>query len=330
MHSSKLALLVLFFLGRLTLGWQATANISGSVADTTGAPISGARIRLTRTDHSQDQEALSSNDGHFIFASVTPGPFQITVAAQGFAAKSSSGIIHSAEILNLPATVLDVATLNTDVQVTLSPAEITADQLKVEEKQRLLGLIPNYYISYAPQAAPLTSRQKFTLALKSTVDPFAFGVTAVIAGVQQWQNDFAGYGQGAQGYGKRYGASYADYFSGTMIGGAILPSIFKQDPRYFVKGSGTKRSRALYAMANAFIRKGDNGRWQPDYSDILGSFAAAGLSNLYYPARSRNGVGLTFENTAIGIGGTALGNIFEEFLSRKLTPSANQKSQSKP
>ena len=82
-----------------------------------------------------------------------------------------------------------------------------------------------------------------------------------------------------------------------MIGDAILPSILKQDPRYFYKGSGTTRSRILYALANAVVCKGDNGHWQPDYSGILGSLAAGGISNLYYPASNRNGVQLTFENT---------------------------------
>ena len=91
-------------------------------------------------------------------------------------------------------------------------------------------------------------------------------VVGAFAGVEQAGNTFAGYGQGAQGYGKRFGANYADGLSDTMIGGAILPSLFKQDPRYFYKGTGTIRSRAMYAIANAVICKGDNGRWQPNYS----------------------------------------------------------------
>jgi hypothetical protein len=105
-----------------------------------------------------------------------------------------------------------------------------------------------------------------------------------------------------------------------MIGGAILPSLLKQDPRYFYKGTGSTRSRILYALANAVICKGDNGHWQANYSGILGALAAGGISNLYYPASSRNGAGLTFENTLIGIGGSAVGNLFQEFLVRKLTP----------
>jgi hypothetical protein len=153
------------------------------------------------------------------------------------------------------------------------------------------------------------------------VDPVTFGLIGVIAGIQQAENDFSGYGQGAEGYAKRYGASYANFVSGTFIGSAILPSVLKQDPRYFYKGTGGTRSRILYALANSVICKGDNGRWQPNYSSILGNLAAGGISNLYYPADDRNGVGLTFESAAIGIGATAAANLFQEFLVRKLTPN---------
>src|SRR6202042_3601118 len=111
--------------------------------------------------------------------------------------------------------------------------------------------------------------------------------------IQQADNSFSGYGQGAQGYGKRYGAAYADFVTGTFLGSAVLPSVLKQDPRYFYKGTGSTRSRVLYAMANAVICKGDNGHWQADYSGILGALAAGGISNLYYPASSRSGAGLT-------------------------------------
>jgi hypothetical protein len=147
-----------------------------------------------------------------------------------------------------------------------------------------------------------------------------FVIVAGIAGVQQADGQFSGYGQGAQGYAKRYGASYADIVTSTFIGGAILPSILKQDPRYFYKGTGSTSSRLKYAIANAVICKGDNGKWQFNYSSVLGSLAAGGISNLYYPASDRNGVGLTFENTLIGIGATAGVNILQEFVVRKLTP----------
>ena len=174
-------------------------------------------------------------------------------------------------------------------------------------------------MSYDHHAVPLAPKQKFELAWKTTVDPVSFGVTGAIAGIQQAQNDFSGYGQGAQGYGKRFGASYANFLASTYIGGAILPSLLKQDPRYFYKGAGSKRSRVLYAIANSVICKGDNGHWQANYSSILGSLAAGGISNLYYPAKNRDGAELTFENTLIGISESAAVNLLQEFFIRKLT-----------
>jgi hypothetical protein len=147
--------------------------------------------------------------------------------------------------------------------------------------------------------------------------------------LQHAHNDFRGYGQGAQGYAKRYGAAYADTATGTLIGSAILPSLLKQDPRYFYKGSGSKRSRVLYALANSVICKGDNGHWQANYSSILGTLAASGISNLYYPAHDR-GAGLTFENTLIAIGATAATNVLQEFVIRKLTPNVPNQDPAKP
>lgn len=224
---------------------------------------------------------------------------------------------------------MTVATEITEVQVGVSRAEVAEQQLKDEEKQRVIGFIPNFYVSYVPNAVPLTSKQKFRLAWKTTVDPVSFGLIGVVAGIQQGQNYFKGYGQGAEGYGKRYGASYADFVSGAFIGSALLPSLLKQDPRYFYKGVGGTRSRILYALANSVICKGDNGHWQANYSNMLGSLAAGGISNLYYPAEDRNGVGLTFESAAIGIGATAAANVIQEFLIRKLTPNVSNTEPAK-
>ncbi len=304
-------------------------SIYGTVVDTTGAFIVGARISISRQIQSPSQEALSGDDGQFSFVNVAPGPFQLTIAAPGFAERSLAGLLHSGETLNVPQTTLSVATNVTEVRVVPRRVEIAEDEIKVEEKQRVLGVIPNFYVTYVPNPAPLSPKQKFELAWKTTVDPVTFGITGFIAGVQQAQNDFSGYGQGAQGFAKRYGASYADLVSGTFIGSAILPSILKQDPRYFYKGTGTKRSRILYALANAVICKGDNGHWQPNYSSILGSLAAGGLSNLYYPATNRDGTELTFENALIGVGATAAANLLQEFVVRRLTPNGSSRGASK-
>jgi hypothetical protein len=300
---------------------QLPGSISGTVVDQTGAAVAAARVRLSREDQSPDQDVLSGDDGQFSFAGVAPGPFRLTITSAGFTTQSSSGILPSGESYAVPRIALVLASAATEVRVVPSQIEVAEDQIKVQEKQRILGIVPNFYVTYDHHAVPLTSKQKFELAWKSIVDPVTFGVTGVVAGIQQSTDDFSGYGQGAQGYARRYGASYGGAVTGTLIGSAILPSLLKQDPRYFYKGSGSKRSRILYAIANSVICKGDNGHWQANYSSILGSLAAGGISNLYYPAKDREGAELTFENTLIGIGETAAVNLLQEFVIRKLTPN---------
>ena len=304
-------------------------TIRGTVVDQSGAVIVGARVKLTAEDSSQNQEVVTGDDGQFAFPNVTPGTFQLTISSPRFATHTSSGTVRSGETYLVPQIALAVAA-DVEVQVGVSPEQVAEEQIKVQEKQRVLGFIPNFYVSYVPDPVPLTSKQKFKLAWKSTIDPVTILLNGAFAGVEQAQNHFRGYGQGAEGYAKRFGAGYADIVISTFIGGAILPSILKQDPRYFYKGTGTKSSRSLYAVANSVICKGDNGRWQANYSSILGNLAAGGLSNLYYPADNRNGAGLTFENAAIGIGANAIANLFQEFVVRKFTPKLPNNDPAKP
>jgi len=297
--------------------------------DPTGVAVTGATVRLTRDDQSVDQETQSGDDGQFSFANVAPGSFHLTITSAGFATQTFDATLKSGENYAVPQVVLTIATAVTEIRVVPSQFEVAEEQIKVQEQQRALGILPNFYVSYIANAAPLTPKQKFELAGKTIVDPVTFGVTAAIAGLQQSDDELGGYGQGAQGYAKRYGAAYADTVTGTMIGSAILPSLLKQDPRYFYKGTGSKRSRVLYALANSVICKGDNGHWQANYSGILGSLAAGGISNLYYPTADR-GAGLTFENTLIGIGATAATNVLQEFVIRKLTPKVPNHEPSNP
>ncbi|MFZ0522445.1 MAG: carboxypeptidase-like regulatory domain-containing protein [Candidatus Acidiferrales bacterium] len=305
-------------------------TVTGTVLDSTGAAVAHARVTLTRPEQSPNLEMLAGDDGQFSFANVPPGPFQITVTAEGFSTIATPGVLHPGEYFVAPQIVLAVATAITEVRVSpLSPVELAEEQIKDQEKQRVFGVIPNFYVTYVPNAVPLTSKQKFKLAWKSTVDPVTFALTGAVAGVQQANNDFKGYGQGAAGYGRRYGAAYGDAVISTYIGAAILPSLLKQDPRYFYKGTGTTRERLLYAIANAVICKGDNGHWQANYSAILGSLAAGGISNAYYPPESRNGAALTFENTLIGIGESAAVNIIQEFIVPRFTPSWQKRQTAK-
>ncbi len=237
--------------GNQTTDQQASGRIIGTVLDQTGAPVAGARVTLARDDHSPNQDVLSGDDGQFSFTSIAPGTFHLTIASPGLATQSISGVLHLGEVSIVPQITLTVAPNVTEVRVEPSQTEIAEVQIKDEEKQRVLGVIPNFYVSYIPDAAPLTPKQKFTLAWKDTVDPVTFGVTAAVAGIEQAADQYGGYGQGADGYGKRYGAAYADLVTGTFIGSAILPSLLKQDPRYFYRGTGSTRERLLYAIASA-------------------------------------------------------------------------------
>jgi hypothetical protein len=308
---------------------QLPGTIGGTVVDRTGAVVPGAHVKLTHQDQSASQEVTTDSDGQYSIVGIAPGPFLLTVSSAGFTTQTSSGILHAGEDYSVPPISLDVATAVAEVQVTMSRIEMAEAEIKDEEKQRVLGVIPNFYVTYNPAAVPLGPKQKFELAWKATVDPINFGLTGAIAGIQQATNSFSGYGQGAQGYGKRYGAAYADFVSSTFIGSAILPSLFRQDPRYFYKGTGSKRSRFAYAIANAVICKGDNGHWQANYSAILGSLAAGGISNLYYPATDRD-LTVTFDNTLIAIGSTAATNVLQEFVIRKLTRNAPNYTAAKP
>jgi Carboxypeptidase regulatory-like domain len=309
---------------------QQESTISGTVVDPNGNFVVSAEVGLVREGH-PGLEIKSNGEGRFTFTDVPAGPFQLTISAAGFATRQVAGILHPGEMLDMLDVPLSIAAATTEVQVSgADNYELAEEQIKVQETQRVLGVIPNFYVTYNPDALPLNPKQKFELAWKSSVDPVTFAASGVVAGLEQASNGFSGYGQGSQGYAKRFGASYADSFIGNMIGGAVLPSVLKQDPRYFYKGTGSTRSRIFYALANAVICKGDNGRWQPDYSGILGSLAAGGISNLYYPASSRNGAALTFENTLIGIGGSGIGNLFQEFLIRRLTPHARDPQPHNP
>ena len=284
--------------------------------------VVGALITLTRADASSPLDIFSGEDGQFAFSNIVPGPFQIRIAAAGFATQTFSGELHQGEFFIVPTVTLALARVDTELEVRERGTEIAVEQVNAEIKQRVFGVVPNFYVTYVPNAAPLNARQKFKLAWRSMIDPVTFGLTGVVAGAQQAQNAFAGYGQGAQGYAKRYGAAYADGATSTFIGSALLPALLKQDPRYFYKGTGSTGSRIWYAIANSVICKGDNQRWQPNYSAILGGLASGGISNLYYPPKER-GTALVFENTAIGTGTTAVVNLLQEFVVRKMTPHTN-------
>lgn len=193
-----------------------------------------------------------------------------------------------------------------------SRKERAAEQLKQEERQRILGVIPEFNTIGGSGIEPLTPRQKFQLAFKSATDPFAFGAAGFDAAYSQLTNAYPGYGQGASGYGKRYGASFLDSFDGTIIGNALFPAMFREDPRYFRKGTGTIKSRFLYAIVSTVRARSDHGSWVPNYGNVLGNLAAGGISNLYYPSTDR-GFSLTLQRAFTVTAEGAFGALGYEF-----------------
>ena len=242
-----------------------TGSIRGTVVDSSDDPIPGATIVLQRPAGDR-LTAVTKDDGAFVFDQAPAGiAYQIAVTAEGFADWSSSITVEPGQDKTLPEVKLRILAVQRAVTVSYSEKEVATQQLKAEEQQRVLGFIPNVYVVYEPHPEPLTTRMKFQLAYKDLTHPVFFARTAAWAGVEQAAG-LRNYPQNARGYGDRLGTGLADGVTEGLIGNAVLPSLLHQDPRYFYQGSGTKKSRALHAILAAFICKGDNGEWQPNYS----------------------------------------------------------------
>ena len=301
--------------------------IVGTVIDVNNDPVPGATVVLQGPALSPSRSTMSNENGFFQFTDVDPGTYQVTVGAEGFANWASPAIIvRPGQYAILTGSKLHIAEALTTITVaspSASQKEVAAQQLKVEEQQRIFGFIPNFLVQYDGNAAPLTAKMKFQLAAKVAFDPVTLVGVGVFAAANQAGNT-PNYRQGLIGYSERYGAAYANGFTDIMIGGALLPSLLHQDPRYYYQGTGTNKSRALHALTSPFVCKGDNGLWQPNYSTMGGDLAAAALSNAYYPASNR-GVGLFLSQFFIDTGQRAAANVAQEFILRRLTKAKNPK-----
>ncbi len=297
-----------------------SASIAGTVADTDKAKIPGARVTLEEEGSRAARALTSDAGGEFRFTGVPPGRYVVTIAATGFASWKIKDVIvlHEGEEFVVPEVELGVEAIDTSVTA-ITLEDLAEQQITVEMHQRILGILPNFYVSYVGNAAPLTRKQKFKLAIKVSTDPLSFMTTGVTAGIEQAQGDFADYGPGFTGYAQRYAATYGDKLSATMLGAALLPSILHQDPRYFYRGHGRIVVRALYAISTTVVCKGDNGKWQPNYSNVFGNLGAAGISTLYYPRSSQHSVQVTVANTLLGVATGAFSTLFQEFLLKRLT-----------
>lgn len=291
----------------------------GSINDTDSAALPGARILLEDTRSKALRETTSDAGGTFTFDALTAGQYNLKISAHGFSSWKVDGIeLGPGEARVLATVTLGVEALTSSVDA-ITLEDLAEQQISAESKQRILGILPNFYVSYVPHAAPLTRKQKFKLALRVSDDPVTFLTNGITAGIEQAQGDLSGYGPGFAGYASRFGASYGDRVSATFFGAALLPSLFHQDPRYFYKGTGSVASRALYAIATVVICKGDSGHWQPNVSNVLGNLAAGGVSTLYYPRSDQHNVQVTIDNTLIGTATGAFGTLFQEFLLKHLT-----------
>jgi hypothetical protein len=305
--------------------------ISGTVSDIRGGLIPGAAITLTEKGHATERKIVSDSEGNFTFADVPPGSYTVVIASPGLETFQSPLILlRPGEKYELPDIALPIASASTTVNVVMTQSQVADEELKIETTQRVFAIFPNFYTSFLWNAAPLNTRQKFKLSLRATTDPVAFVTAGIVAGIEQADNTFPGYGDDAASYGKRYAAAYGDALLGRTIGSAIFPSIFHQDPRYFYMGPASPtRARLKHALLAGLVARGDNGRWQPNYSHIAGNAAAGALSSVYHPASNSAG-SLAAANALIGIGGGAFQGLIREFLWDHFTSKVPSYAKGKP
>jgi hypothetical protein len=294
-----------------------TGSVVGTVSDPVGKLVTHAQVTLTPDGldgvPAMPMVTTTSDVGDFKFIGVPAGHFLIAVAAPGFGAATTEDTLLPGQYDELKTIVLQVGETTTQVNVTpLTNVQLAEQDVKAEEHQKVFGVIPNFFVVFKDHPLPLNARQKLELSLHATLDPFSFVSSAAVAGVEQGTDALAGYDGGWDGgYTKRYGATYANFASATLLRHGVYPALFR--------GKGSKMSRTLYALSTAVLCKGDNGKTEVNYSAILGNLSAGALTNLYYPEGSRNGLSTTFENGALAMVGSGVGHVLQEFLFSRIT-----------
>jgi hypothetical protein len=183
----------------------------------------------------------------------------------------------------------------------------------VPTNDRLFFVLANYTtVENTQRFTPLSAKTKFLLSAKTMTDPVTVSFLGAIALMGQARNSDATYGQGLQGYAKRYATVYADTGIGTVMTTSVFPTLLHQDPRYFQLGTGGKWHRVLYSVSRILITRSDSGEMQFNYSEVIGNAVAAGFANTYHPPNQR-----TLGNT-VGVWGNqimlnALCNVAKEF-----------------
>jgi hypothetical protein len=302
-----------------------TASLFGTVQDKNQMAIPNAQLRLEDLDHHKVTILHSSDNGSFTCSNLPAAHYKITITAAGMGIYSQQFELKTGETHIISGIVLPVATEQSEVRVYANKDEIAQEEMHIELQQRVFGIFPNFWIAYDWNAPPLSPKQKYIIATRAIFDPVSLTLTGVVAGIQQAQNTYPTYGQGVEGYAKRFGAEFATGSINDLLGGAVFPVLFHQDPRYFYKGTGTVKSRLWYAIYESVLCRGDNGKQQFNYSGILGSLTAGAISNSYYPPSDR-GVSLTLYGTLIGVGETAAANIIQEFFLKRFTTHSKDKA----
>lgn len=295
-----------------------TATVSGTVLDTNGNIVPDAKVvAVAGADRHQ---TVADDNAAFTLPGLQPGvAYAVTVSANGFVDWTSASItLQPGRFVYLRGVRLKVKADATSITVYASPDQIATEQVKLEEQQRVLGFVPNYYVNYqGADAAPMPSRMKFQLAMRTAADPVTIAGVVLLAGMYQ-AGDTPNYREGIAGYGERVGAIGAEGFANIMIGGAILPSVLHQDPRYFYQGSGSTKSRMLHALTAPLIARGDNGHAEINVSSMGGDLATGALMNALYPASNR-GAGLVFTSFGLATGERAINGVVQEFLLPRFT-----------
>src|SRR3954447_10890781 len=297
-------------------------DVSGTVTDTNGNVVPGATVSIENNKIPVRQSQAANDNGFFEFKNVAPGDsYRVTVHAEGFEPWVSEPVtLGSGQFFDVADIKLKLTGEASSITVFANPEQIATEQVHLAEQQRVLGIIPNFYVVYDSKGAvPLSTKLKFQMAYKVAVDPVFILGDAAVAAMNQ-AGDTPNYQQGWKGYGQRFGAAYTNGVTDIMFGGAILPSIFHQDPRYFYQGTGTVKSRLGHALANPFVARGDNGHRQINISSMGGDLISSALSNTYYPDSNR-GASLVFGGFLLSTAERELSSVVQEFVLRKLTPS---------
>jgi hypothetical protein len=297
-----------------------TGTIVGTIIDVNGDAVPGAQVSLKGPLAPDRPHVVTNETGFFEFDHLRAGAgYDITVSASGFANWVSPEItLKAGQYQELTGIRLKIEEVVTTVQATIPTEEIATEQVRVEEHQRALGFLPAFYAVYDSHPVPLTPKLKFKLSLRTVTDPVTFLGSAFLAGTDQASGK-THYQQGAKGYAQRFGAHYGNAFTNNMFGGAILPSILHQDPRYYYLGTGTTKSRILHALSYPFICRGDNGNRQANYSSLGGYLASGAISNAYYPVSNR-GPKLVLSTALVDMGGTMANSLLAEFLMHAKKP----------